>query len=107
VLSHWPSAPAATGVVPAQPKAGRSVRIWYLGAGTSLAGKPQVFVHRGFDQWKPSTIQTLPMTRTLPNVWYFEQLLPAGTFELDFVFTDGAGTWNNNNGQDWKIPVLP
>jgi hypothetical protein len=47
------------------------------------------------------------MTRTLPNVWYFEQLLPAGTFELDFVFTDGAGTWNNNNGQDWKIPVLP
>lgn len=106
-LSHWPSAPAATGVVPAQPKAGRSVRIWYLAAGTNLAGKPQVLVHRGFDQWKPSTIQTLPMTRTLPNVWFLEQDLPAGTFELDFVFTDGSGTWNNNNGQDWKIPVLP
>jgi Starch/carbohydrate-binding module (family 53)/Glycosyl hydrolase family 57 len=106
-LRHWPAAPAVTGVEPALPKAGRPARIWYLGNGTNLAGKANLLVHLGFNQWQPATIVDLPMTETLDNVWFVDLNLPLGTFELDFVFTDGAGTWNNNNGQDWKIPVTP
>ena len=97
----------ATGTIPGIPKGGEVVRIWYLSQGTALQGKPQVLCHLGFDAWDPTTIVDLPMAQAIPDAWYLDVELPAGTFELDFVFTDGEGTWDNNGGADWKIQTRP
>ncbi len=38
---------------------------------------------------------------------YWDVTVPASSTasQLDMVFTDGAGIWDNNNGQDWNFTV--
>jgi hypothetical protein len=102
-----PPPPTATTVVPNPPQAGLPARIWYAQSGGPLAGAPQVQCHQGLDGWSPATIQDLPMTAAGGGMWFVDVSLPVGTSELDFVFNDGAGTWDNNGGQDWKFSVVP
>ena len=106
-LTLSPPPPAQTGVVPDPPEAGSPARIWYHAAGTPLAGVGAVLAHWGLDGWEPATVLDEPMTAAGPELWYLDVDLPAGATELDFVFTDGQGLWDNNGGQDWVFPVVP
>ncbi|MBU1921289.1 hypothetical protein KKG66_10620, partial [bacterium] len=34
-----------------------------------------------------------------------EYAVPFGATSIDVVFNNGSGTWDNNNGMDWHLPV--
>jgi hypothetical protein len=52
-------------------------------------------------------------TNTIPGATYYCQIgpfLPVSTqnvIQVDFCFRYTDGTWNNNNGADWHITILP
>lgn len=99
--------PTTTTVVPSPPQSGAPVTIWYASSGTPLDSAGAVSCHWGVDGWSAATIVTQAMTPHAGGMWSLDVVLPAGAFELDFVFTDGVGTWDNNDGSDWKFGVVP
>ncbi|MHC4375214.1 MAG: hypothetical protein ACYS26_01320 [Planctomycetota bacterium] len=97
--------PASTTVEPNPPQAGQSARIWYLSSGSPLSNANSVWCHWGLDGWQPATIADGAMSLDSSGVWFLDVLLPPGTTELNFVFNDGNGTWDNNGGSDWLFAV--
>ncbi len=93
-------------VDPEPPVAGQNVTIAYDAAGGPLAGASSVFLHYGFNAWNP-VIGTDPAMSDPDGdgVWEVTvPVIPTAT-TLDMVFNNGAGTWDNNNGQDWSFAV--
>ena len=39
------------------------------------------------------------------TVWTYTYAIPSHATAVDFVFTDGSGSWDNNNGADWHVAV--
>lgn len=82
---------------------GKSVVIYYKGA---LASGSAVTLHYGFNTWAAGTIVDAAMTKRSDGYWQSPAIaLPSTATELNFVFNNGAGTWDNNNGADWKLAV--
>ncbi|MEO0482911.1 MAG: GC-type dockerin domain-anchored protein [Planctomycetota bacterium] len=90
-------------VTPEPAVAGESVTIAYDPAGGPLASAGEVNLYWGVDGWAP-VFGDVPMT---PTVDGFEITVspPSSAALLNFVFNDGAGTWDNNNGQDWAVAL--
>jgi hypothetical protein len=89
---------------PAQ--AGQSVAISYDPAGRALASSPQVYLHYGFNGWNPVISPDPAMTwNAAESVWQVTVPVQSSATQLDLVFNDGAGTWDNNSGQDWHFTV--
>lgn len=89
---------------PCPPLAGQSVTVRYDAAGRNLAGASAVNMHWGTNGW--TGVTSTPMARpggTGP--WLATVTLPQSATVLDVVFNNGAGTWDNNGGQDWHIAV--
>lgn len=87
-------------VIPATPMPGEPVTIRYDPTGGPLAAAPTVYIHKGENGWT----DVVDVAMTLSNgVWYVTYPVPAGAYQLNFVFTDLAGTWDNNNNQDWHF----
>ena len=82
---------------------GQSVVIYYKGA---LASGSAVTIHYGFNNWAAGTIVDAAMTKRSDGYWQSPAIaLSSTTSELDFAFNNGAGTWDNNGGADWKLAV--
>ncbi len=91
---------------PNAPTAGQPVTIQYNPAGRPLAGASQVCIHYGFNQWNPTINPDPPMTwNAAESVWQITVTVSPSATQLDMVFNNCAGTWDNNNGQDWHFPV--
>ncbi len=88
-------------VNPDPPVAGMDVTITYNPDDTVLEGATQVFLHWGINDFNP-TFEDVAMNTNGP-VWEVTVTIPIRGCELNFVFNDGAGTWDNNNGNDWNI----
>ncbi|QOJ15867.1 MAG: hypothetical protein HRU75_14995 [Planctomycetia bacterium] len=100
-----PGGPAVV-ISPAPPVAGSSVTIDYDPAGRVLAGAPNVRLHYGFDNW--STVINPDPTMTWiasESVWRVTVPVPSTATQLDLVFNNGAGLWDNNGGADWHFAV--
>lgn len=86
--------------------AGQNVTVSYDPAGRVLAGASQVYLHYGFNNWNPVISPDPAMTWNAgESVWQITVLVQSSATQLDMVFNDGAGTWDNNGGQDWHFPV--
>ena len=50
----------------------------------------------------------IPITGVLQlppsSYWVYQFDIPAYATSIDFVFTDGMGHWDNNEGRDWIVP---
>ena len=93
-------------VSPDPPTAGQPVEIRYNPAGRPLAGAPSVSAHVGFNQWSPVLSPDPAMTWDAQAArWVLSINLPPSASQLDLAFNDGAGSWDNNSGQDWHLPV--
>lgn len=91
---------------PDPPIAGQDVMISYDAAGGSLAGASQVYLHYGFNQWNPVNSPDPAMTYNAGTLrWEKTVTVLASATQLDVVFNNGAGTWDNNGGQDWHVTV--
>ena len=93
-------------VSPAPPVANNSVTIRYTPSGGPIAGAGQVYIHLGWNNWNPVISPDAAMTfDSISNVWVYSTAVPGTATQLDCVFNNGAGTWDNNSGQDWHFTV--
>lgn len=93
-------------VAPDPPQAGAIVLIAYDPTGGPLAGAQTVYLHYGFNNWQPVISPDPAMTwQAAEEVWQISVSVPAHATQLDLVFNNGAGVWDNNGGQDWHFPV--
>jgi hypothetical protein len=87
--------------------AGEPVTITYDPAAGPLADASQVYLHYGFNGWDPVMDPDPPMTWSPDqSVWVVSVCVLNAATQIDMVFHNGAGTWDNNNGADWHFPVV-
>src|ERR1017187_6646355 len=84
-------------VSPVPPMAGNPVTITFTPAGGSLAGAAQVFIHLGWNNWTTVLSPDAAMTAA-SNTWVYSTTVSGTASQLDCVFNNGSGTWDNNNG---------
>ncbi len=85
--------------------AGNDVTIDYEPAGGPLSNAAAVHLHYGINGWL-TVYDDVPMNwDSIRSVWTINVSVPSTANALDVVFNDGAGTWDNNNGQDWHFSV--
>ncbi len=91
---------------PDPPVAGQSVTIRYQAAGGPLFSSSRIYLHYGLNNWSP-VIDPDPEMTFDPNTsfWSVTIPIPAQAWQLDFVFRDNQGRWDNNNGADWHFAV--
>ncbi len=88
--------------VPSNPIPGQNTTITYTG---NLASGNLVVMHYSFDNWAVGGINNANMTKQ-GNSWVTTVLVPASAkLNLSAAFNNGSGTWDNNNGQDYKIAL--
>ncbi|MCS6770684.1 MAG: carbohydrate-binding protein [Kiritimatiellae bacterium] len=78
---------------------------YYPNAGP-LQTATQVFLHLGYNQWS-TVIQSQAMTKITNNLWRITVTPPASRTNINMVFHNGLGVWDNNNGQDWHFALNP
>jgi hypothetical protein len=90
---------------PTNPTAGQPVGVQYNPVGGPIEGTSNVVMHWGINNW--ATVQPdVSMTWDSASArWETTVTLPSTATELDVVFNNGAGTWDNNSGQNWVFPV--
>jgi len=89
---------------PAQ--AGQNVAVSYDPAGRPLQGAGQVYLHYGFNGWDVVVSPDPAMTwDAAEQVWRVTVPVSSTATQLDVVFNNGSGTWDNNSGQDWHFTV--
>lgn len=79
---------------------GQQLVLTYFGA---LASESELNLHWGYDGW--TNVTNTPFQK-IDNIWTLDMIVPStATSELNFVFNNGAGSWDNNSGQDYKITI--
>ncbi len=92
---------------PAAPVAGGTLTVSYDPvAGALPDATDPVRLHIGHSGWTQVLSPDPVMTRN-PSTQRFEYTyaVPSHATSVDFVFTDGAGQWDNNGGADWHVAV--
>ncbi len=93
-------------VEPDPPVAGETVLIAYDPAGRPLQNASNVFAHVGFNNWATVLNPDPPMSWDAgQSRWEVSLNVFANATQLDVVFNNGGGTWDNNNGADWHFAV--
>ncbi len=83
---------------PTNPAPGTQLQVTYSGV---LASQNQVVMHYSFDNWT-KTISDASMVKQ-GNNWVTTVTVPSNaTINFNAAFNNGNGTWDNNNGQDYK-----
>lgn len=91
-------------VTPATPIAGQNVTITYNSTDRPLSGATGVRAHVGFNNWN-NVISPDPLMTSSNGNWTLSVSIPTDATQLDVVFNNGAGVWDNNGGQDWHFAV--
>ena len=91
-------------VSPVPPVAGNTATITYTPAGGPIASASQVYIHLGWNNWGTVLSPDAAMT-AVSNTWVYTTVVSGTATQLDCVFNNGTGTWDNNSGQDWKFAV--
>ena len=85
--------------------AGNSVTIQYTAAGRNLASANPVYIHLGWNNWSTVPPDAAMTFNAASNWWQHTVTIPANAAQLDCVFNNGSGTWDNNGGADWHFAV--
>jgi len=93
-------------VSPVPPAAGTPVTIQFSPAGGPLASASAISIHLGWNNWNPVVSPDAPMTfNSASNYWEYTVTVPTNATELDCVFNNGSGAWDNNSGANWVFSV--
>ena len=91
---------------PNEPVAGQALTIQYNPTGRPLDGAASVYLHYGYDNWNPVISPDPQMNwNATDSVWQTTVNVPGNVGQIDMVFNDGQGNWDNNGGADWHFPV--
>ncbi|HXI83339.1 MAG TPA: hypothetical protein VNL17_04520 [Verrucomicrobiae bacterium] len=93
-------------VSPTTPVAGSPVTITYSAVGGPIASASQVYIHLGWNNWATVVSPDAALTfNAASNNWVYTTTVPSTATQLDCDANNGAGTWDNNGGQDYKFTV--
>ncbi|HMP73778.1 MAG TPA: carbohydrate-binding protein, partial [Kiritimatiellia bacterium] len=96
--------PPTVSTDPQSPVGCGPVTITYNPSGRPLAGANQVYIHIGYNGWQGVQVPNPPMNQQ-GSSWTYTYTPVPGTEVLNFVFNNGDGTWDNNNGADWFVNI--
>lgn len=83
--------------------AGQPVLISYDAVGGPIASASAINAHVGFNNWG-IVPPDMAMTFNAGNArWEVMVNVPITASQVDVAFNNGAGTWDNNGGQDWHV----
>jgi hypothetical protein len=86
--------------------AGQPALISYDPGGDNLASASQVYLHYGFNNWETVLPDVAMAWNGTDGRWSLSVPVSTDAAQLDFVFNNGAGAWDNNGGQDWHFDVV-
>ncbi len=91
---------------PETPVARQNVTISYNPAGAPLSASGPMYLHYGFNGWS-NVISPDPQMSDPDGDGVFEISVPVApdASDINMVFNNGAGVWDNNSGQDWSFAV--
>ena len=95
---------------PAIPSPGGTIEIFYDSEqGTLENNISSLFIHLGYNGWQDVDDYEMFYQPQIPDGNWFKFIynIPENAETVDFVFTDGNGTWDNNGGVgiDWHISL--
>jgi hypothetical protein len=65
-----------------------------------------VYLHCGFNQWNPTISPDPAMSWNAGDSrWQSTVMVSGSATQLDVVFNNGGGAWDNNSGADWHFQV--
>jgi hypothetical protein len=88
---------------PTAPQDCEAVTIRYQKANTLLGANP-VHIHIGRNGWQ-DVIEPNPVMTDAGDYWEYVYTPTAGTENIQVVFNNGSGAWDNNGGQDWNLTI--
>ncbi len=89
---------------PSAPNGCDAVTITYSPGAGVLGTATQVLIHVGYNGWQGVPNPDPAMTKSGTN-WTYSYWPPAGAYQINCCFNDGAGTWENNSGSDYGVAV--
>ncbi|HMO03317.1 MAG TPA: carbohydrate-binding protein [Kiritimatiellia bacterium] len=97
--------PSVVQWAPAVPVGCDPVTIRYRANEGSLKTAQPVYIHVGHSGWKNVVLPNPAMTLEPDGFWTYTYTPPPGATEINAVFNNGAGLWDNNSGNDWKLAL--
>ena len=71
-----------------------------------LASAHSIKIHLGWNNWASMAPDDATMAlNPASKEWEYTVTVPGKATRLDCAFTDGIGTWHNNEGADWHFPI--
>jgi hypothetical protein len=93
-------------VSPTTPMAGEPVTITYTPAGGPIASATQFCIHLGWNNWATVVSPDASMTfNSASSNWVYTATVSSTATQLDCDANNCDGTWDNNNGADYKFTV--
>jgi Starch/carbohydrate-binding module (family 53) len=74
-----------------------------LDNGSLASSASSITMHWGYNGWN-GVIDTI-ITRTSIGAWTGFAMVPSSSTQLNMAFFNQSGTWDNNNGQNYKPTV--
>jgi hypothetical protein len=95
--------PSVTVFSPAVPSGCEPVTISYRPNDGPLKSVQPIRIHIGRNGWKDVIAPAPAMTLQGNGTWTYTYTPAPGTYEINCVFNNGSGIWDNNSGSDWKL----
>ncbi len=93
-------------LTPTNPIAGNAVTIQYVATGRAIASANPVYLHLGWNNYTTIVSPDSAMTfNAASNWWQGTVTIPNTATNLNCVFNNGSGTWDNNGGANWNFTV--
>jgi hypothetical protein len=92
-------------VEPTPPVRGENVTVTYTATGGPLATATAVNLYHGKNNWA-TVFPQVPMTANGDGTWTASYTVANDATNISMVFNNGAGAWDNNNGQDWYFNTV-